>query len=236
MRTNQFQRTLWELQRRMGANVLVPLSRLSERETIPTGFAAIDTLLGGQGIRGGQVTAICGKPSSGVTSLTYSIMAQAQQQNRNVLTFDLGQTFDAYSAMRWGVESEQLFAVHCDEVLPSMSVVRDIVKNGTKLLIVLDTTDMQRSFYFLQLLEPLVTQLKPELAKSKSAILVLLSKVPGQRIHAGYDTVLKLEHGEWIEGDEDIHGYRVQATLLKDSKISGEPTACVDILLKDEPL
>lgn len=199
---------------------------------VPTGFADIDQLIDG-GIRTGQVTAICGTASSGVTSLTYSIMAQAQQQNRNVLNFDLGQTFDAYSAMQWGVVPEQFFAVQTDEVLPSMSAVRDIVKNGAKLLIVLDTTDMQRSFYFLQCLEPLVAQLKPELAKSQSAILVLLSKVPSQRIQASYDTVLKLEHRAWIESDDDIHGYRVQATLLKHRNINGEPSVCIDILLKE---
>jgi RecA/RadA recombinase len=117
----------------MGASVLAPLSRLTERETFSTGFPDIDQLLGGQGIRSGQVTAICGRPTSGVTSLTYSIMAQAQQQNRNLITFDLGDTFDPFSAMQWGVLPEQIFAVHCHEVLPSVEVVRTIVKNAPKL-------------------------------------------------------------------------------------------------------
>jgi hypothetical protein len=220
----------------MGQNVLFPLSRLAERETIPTGFPDIDVLLGGQGIRSSQVTAICGKPSSGVTSLTYSIMAQAQRQHRNVVTMDLGETFDAHSAMQWGVLSDQIFAVRAHEARPSVEIVRTLIKNGVKLLVVLDTTDMRRGLNFLELLKPILGQLRSELAKSNSAILVLLAKAPSQAIQADYETVLKLEHRTWIKGDDDICGYRVQATLLKDSKISGEPTAMVDILLKDESL
>ena len=235
-RSNHFQRTLFELQRKMGQNVLFPLSRLAERESIPTGFFDIDQLLGGQGIRSGQVTALCGKPSSGVTSLTYSLMAQAQQQNRNVITMDLGETFDAYSAMQWGVLSEQVFAVRAHEAQASVEIVRILIKNGVKLLVVLDTADMQRSFYFLELLKPILGQLKPELAKSNSALLVLLTKVPSQAIQADYETVLKLEHRTWIKDGDNIRGYRVQATLLKASKISGKPTALVDILLKDGSL
>jgi hypothetical protein len=235
-RSNQFQRTLFELQRSLGQSVLFPLSRLAEREAIPTGFPDIDQLLGGQGIRSGQVTAFCGKPSSGVTSFTYSLMAQAQHQNRNVVTMDLGETFDAHSAMQWGVISEQIFTVRAHEARASVEIVRTLIKNGIKLLVVLDTTDMRHSFNFLELLRPILGQIKPELAKSNSAILVLLAKVPGQPIQADYETVLKLEHRDWIKHDDDIRGYRVRATLLKDGKISGEPTALVDIMLKDGSL
>ena len=219
----------------MGQNVLFPLRRLSEREMIPTGFPDVDTILGGDGIRSGQVTAICGKPTSGATSLTYSIMAQAQRQNRNVLTIDLGETFNPYSAMQWGVEPGHILKVRSEEVLASVDVVRAVVRNTVKSLIILDTIDMKRSHYFLQLLQPTVVQLKGELVKSNCAILVLLPKVPSPAIQADYETVLKLELKEWIYSHEQINGYRVLATLVKDSKINGEPTACIDILLKGEP-
>ena len=47
------------------------------RDRISTGFATLDELLGG-GLHCGQIVELLGRPTSGVTTLTYKIMAQAQ--------------------------------------------------------------------------------------------------------------------------------------------------------------
>lgn len=52
-------------------------------QVIPTGFVQIDAALGVGGIPKGRITEIYGPESSGKTTLTLHIIAQAQKNGRN---------------------------------------------------------------------------------------------------------------------------------------------------------
>lgn len=235
-RKSDFQQTLWDLQRKLGQRALVPLSTLAERDRIPTGFAQMDDLLGGHGVSAGQVTAIIGMPSSGVTSLSYSLLAQAQKQERSVFMVDLGNTFDPWTAMQWGVVPERIGTLHANEVQDSLEVIRILIREVPKSLLLLDATDPQRSPTLVTHLPKLVGKVHGELVKNNGAVLVLLPRLPGKDVQTLFDTILRLERQRWLMRDDDIEGYHTQVTLLKDSAIHDPRTTFVDIWLKGEPL
>jgi len=233
-RNSQFQQTLWELKRKLGQQVLTPLGSLAARDRIATGFAEIDALLGG-GIHAGQVTALVGAPSAGVTSLGFSLMAQAQQGGRSVFAVDLGASFDPWTALQWGVRPELLSAIRAPEVEHSLEVLRLLIRQAPRALIVLDAADGQRSAALLRHLPKLLNKTSGELVKNHGALILLLPRLPGQAAQTLFDTILLLERQHWLLRDDDIAGYHTRITLLKDQAHHAAGSALVEIWLKGEP-
>ncbi len=109
---------LLNLQQRWGTQVIqqgIPTNAPQAR--ISSGFLALDALLDG-GIPSSKVTEIWGKPTSGMTSLTYHIMAEAQSNKRYVVYIDTTSTFDADFAVSCGVQLERLFIARHFEPVP----------------------------------------------------------------------------------------------------------------------
>ncbi len=238
-RKSHFQQTLWDLQRKLGQRALVPLSQLAQRGYLSTGFPEIDELLGVQGITMGNVIAVVGMPSSGVTSFSYSVMAEAQAQNRNVIAIDLGQTFDASSAIQWGVVPEYILLVRSYEVHDAVKyadVVRTVIQQLPQTLIVINATDIERNRALLPDLLPILFKLRGQLTKSDCAILVLLPHMPSHTLQAEFDTMLHFQRISWLTRYGDIDGYHSTVTLQKDRALNDERVTAVDIWLKGEPM
>jgi len=79
---------------------------------IPTGAMALDLALGVGGIPRGRVTEIYGPESSGKTTLTLSIIAQAQKQKGTAAFIDAEHAFDASYAKKLGVNLDDLLVSH----------------------------------------------------------------------------------------------------------------------------
>jgi hypothetical protein len=233
-RNSHFQQTLWDLQRKLGQQVLVPLGSLSARDRIAVGFAEIDALIGG-GIRVGQVTALIGAPSAGVTSLGFSLMAQAQKQGRSVFALDFSGSFDPWTALQWGVLPELTSAVYAPSVEDSLDVLRLLIREAPRALIVLDAADRQRGTALLNALPRLLTRTSGELVKNHGALIVLLPRLPGKAAQTLFETILLLERQSWLLRDDDIVGYHTRATLLKDSALNEARSTLIEIWLKGEP-
>lgn len=238
-RESRFQRTLFELQRHIGKDALVPLSKLAQRGHLSTGFEEIDALLGGQGLTMGSVIAVIGMPSSGVTSFSYSVMAEAQSQNRSVIVIDLGQTFDASSAIQWGVVPGYVLLVRSYEVHDAVKyadVVRTAVVQLPQTLVIIDATDIERNHVLLPDLLPILSKQRGQLAKSDCAILVLLPHMPDKALQSEFDTILYFQRASWLTRYGDIEGYHSTVTLRKDRALHEERVAHVNIWLKGEPM
>lgn len=234
-RSNRFQSTLWDLQRRLGQNALVPLSALAEQAYLPTGYHALNDLLGG-GLPTGKTTALVGAPSSGVTSLTYSLMAQAQTKDRAVVYLDLDTTLDAGYSARCGVALDRLLIVRLDDAEKSLEIMRTLVTAANVSLVVLDATGTDRLSTLLPQLPSALSRLKVGLARSSSVLLLVFQTLPGESVQANIDALLRLKRKAWLTCCDDISGYQVEVTVLKDSKNGSARAVDVEILLQDEPL
>jgi len=83
-----------------------------ENERIPTGIPAIDKLIEG-GIPRGTLTEICGKESTGRTSLVFALLGQATQRGECCAWIDTGGAFDPISAVEAGVDLDRVLWVNC---------------------------------------------------------------------------------------------------------------------------
>ncbi|MDQ2901121.1 MAG: DNA recombination/repair protein RecA [Acidobacteriota bacterium] len=81
-------------------------------ETLSTGVPAIDNLTGG-GVPRGRLTELFGAASSGRTSLSISILAQATAAQEYCAVIDATDAFDPVSAVECGVALERLLWVRC---------------------------------------------------------------------------------------------------------------------------
>jgi recombination protein RecA len=77
-------------------------------EGIPTGAISLDLALGGAGIPRGRVVEVFGPESSGKTTLTLHIIAEAQKRRGAAAFIDAEHAFDPGWAKRIGVNLEQL--------------------------------------------------------------------------------------------------------------------------------
>src|SRR5580700_7434677 len=112
-----------------------------EREQIPTGIPAIDKLTEG-GIPRGTLTEICGKESTGRTSLVFALLGQATQLGECCAWIDTGGAFDPVSAVEAGVDLDRVLWVNCggntQHALKSTDL---LIQAGGFGLVVLDMAD-----------------------------------------------------------------------------------------------
>ena len=99
---------------------VVQASRLEIRpdpETASSGIAQIDALTGG--LPRGCLTEVCGRDSSGRTSLLLSALRAATQREEICTLIDVSDAFDPHSAIAAGVNLERLLWVRCNASLAS---------------------------------------------------------------------------------------------------------------------
>src|SRR5450432_2221404 len=75
---------------------------------IPTGFASLDSALGGGGLPRGRIVELFGPSSSGKTTLALQIVARLQKSGSTAAWLDAEHTFDPAYAQALGVAIENL--------------------------------------------------------------------------------------------------------------------------------
>jgi len=115
-----------------GQGYALPLRR------IPNGFAALDEALKG-GIPVGRISAISGRPTSGMTMLAWHILANAGKDAGNLVYLDTGHSFDPATAARCGVPLERLLLIHLQEEGQAIHIMRDFILGGQKQFILFDS-------------------------------------------------------------------------------------------------
>jgi hypothetical protein len=111
-------------------------------ETVASGIAAVDELLGG-GFPVGAISEIVGPISSGRTSLALALLAGRTADGQVCAWVDAEDTFDPESAAATGVRLGQLLWVRCDKgSLGTSSGKRKQEKERTQLEQALSATDL----------------------------------------------------------------------------------------------
>ena len=107
-------------------------------ETIPTGSISLDIALG-NGIPRGRVTEIYGPESSGKTTLTLHIIAEAQKKGGQCAFVDAEHALDPEYASRIGVDMKNLLVSQPDSGEQALEIVETLVRSNAVDVIVVDS-------------------------------------------------------------------------------------------------
>ncbi len=106
---------------------------------IPTGSIGLDSALGVGGVPRGRIIEIFGPESSGKTTLSLHIIAEAQKQNGVCAFIDAEHALDPEYAKRLGVKTEELLISQPDNGEQALEIVDSLVRSGKIDVIVIDS-------------------------------------------------------------------------------------------------
>ncbi len=108
-------------------------------ETIPTGSLTLDMAIGIGGIPKGRVIEIYGPESSGKTTLTLHMIAEAQKQGGKAVFIDAEHAFDPKYAKSIGVNLEDLIISQPDYGEQALEIAETLIRSGVVSLVVIDS-------------------------------------------------------------------------------------------------
>ncbi|MEO6827975.1 MAG: recombinase RecA [Microbacteriaceae bacterium] len=118
---------------RLGSDERAPV------EVIPTGSIALDVALGIGGLPRGRVVEIYGPESSGKTTLTLHVIANAQRGGGIAAFIDAEHALDPEYAKKLGVDIDQLLVSQPDTGEQALEIADMLVRSGSIDLIVVDS-------------------------------------------------------------------------------------------------
>ncbi len=119
---------------RLGKNV-----KAQEVETIPTGSLGLDIALGVGGLPRGRVIEIYGPESSGKTTLTLHVIAEAQKKGGVCAFVDAEHALDPIYARKLGVNLEDLLISQPDTGEQALEITDTLVRSGAIDVLVIDS-------------------------------------------------------------------------------------------------
>ncbi len=130
-----------DIKERFGEGAIMKLSETHavNVDTIPTGSIALDLALGVGGMPRGRIIEIYGAESSGKTTLTLHIIAEAQKKGGVCAFVDAEHAMDPDYAKRLGVNIDELLISQPDSGEQALQIVETLVKTENIDVIVVDS-------------------------------------------------------------------------------------------------
>ena len=122
-----------QIDKMFGKGSVMRLGEMSARiqtEVIPTGCLPLDIALGVGGIPRGRIIEIYGNESSGKTTLTYHIIAQAQRMGGTCAFIDAEHALDPDYAAKCGVNVDELLLSQPDTGEQALDIADLLVRSG----------------------------------------------------------------------------------------------------------
>jgi recombination protein RecA len=135
------QLTIDKLEKTYGKGTIMKLSdeRVVDIPAIPTGSLGLDIALGIGGIPRGRVIEIYGPESSGKTTLTMHMIAEAQRKGGLAAFIDAEHAFDKSYAERLGIDTENLLISQPDNGEQALEIADHLIRSGAIDIIVIDS-------------------------------------------------------------------------------------------------
>ena len=108
-------------------------------ESIPTGSLSLDIALGIGGLPCGRIVEIYGPESSGKTTLTLELIAQAQKMGKSCAFIDAEHALDPIYASKLGVNIQNLYVSQPDNGEQALDICDTLVRSGGVDLIIIDS-------------------------------------------------------------------------------------------------
>src|SRR6187551_907387 len=135
------QLTIDKLEKTYGKGTVMKLSdeKVVDIASISTGSVGLDIALGIGGIPRGRVTEIYGPESSGKTTLTLHMIAEAQKKGGLAAFIDAEHAFDRAYAEKLGVDCENLLISQPDNGEQALEIAENLIRSGAIDIIVIDS-------------------------------------------------------------------------------------------------
>ena len=141
-KTKALDAALSQIERAFGKGSIMRLGKNQkavEIETVPTGSLGLDIALGVGGLPRGRVIEIYGPESSGKTTLTLHVIAEAQKKGGVCAFVDAEHALDPIYARKLGVKLDDLLISQPDTGEQALEITDTLVRSGAIDVLVIDS-------------------------------------------------------------------------------------------------
>ena len=254
---------LGQIDRQFGSGSVVRLGDSRTQDKLPaisTGSISLDIALGIGGIPRGRVIEVFGPESTGKSTLSYHVMAEAQRSEGEVAYIDAEHALDPGYASRCGVDIEHLLVSQPDSAEQGLEICEYLVRSGALDIVVVDSVaalvpkselegDMGDSHVGLQarLMSQALRKLTSAISRSNTSVMFInqiREKVgviwgspettPGGRALKFYSSVrIDLRRIESIKQNNEVVGARMRARIVKNKVAAPFKVAEFDMMFNE---
>jgi len=141
VKTKALETAVSRIERQYGKGSIMRMGEVvhQEIEVVPSGSLALDVALGVGGIPRGRVTEIFGPESSGKTTVSLHVIAEAQKLGGVAVFIDAEHALDPIYARRLGVKTDEMLISQPDYGEQALDIVESLVGSGAVDIVVVDS-------------------------------------------------------------------------------------------------
>ena len=137
----QLEQAILQIEKQFGKGSIMKLGDDVQKtiDVIPTGCMTLDYALGIGGVPKGRIVEIYGPESSGKTTVTLHILAQAQKMGGTAAFIDAEHALDPSYARRLGVDTDNLLISQPDTGEQALEICEALVRSGAVDCVIIDS-------------------------------------------------------------------------------------------------